>query len=113
MPESHKPDHGEGAEPQHWFEGWCTLTRTVDHPLSLTTAYPSTFHNGESTKSTLFPSSRVLYRADVADWASLRIGDSTPKPLTGFFDIVTFQCYRVKTDIASRSFRGSNRRLAT
>ena len=31
--------------------------------------YPSTFHNGESTKSTLLPSRRVLNRADVADWA--------------------------------------------
>ena len=31
--------------------------------------YPSTFHNGESTKSTLLPSKRVLNRADVADWA--------------------------------------------
>ena len=31
--------------------------------------YPSTFHNGESTKLTLLPSRRVLNRADVADWA--------------------------------------------
>ena len=32
-------------------------------------SYPSTFHNGESTKLTLLPSRRVLNRADVADWA--------------------------------------------
>ena len=32
-------------------------------------AYPSTFHNGESTKSTLLPSKHVLNGSDVADWA--------------------------------------------
>ena len=31
--------------------------------------YPSTFHNGESAKSTLLPSKRVLNGSDVADWA--------------------------------------------
>ena len=34
-----------------------------------TPVYPSTFHNGESTKSTLLPSKRVLHGSDVADWA--------------------------------------------
>ena len=45
--------------------------------LSAPPAYPSTFHNGESTKLALLPSRRVLNRADVADWVSLRIGDSS------------------------------------
>ena len=37
------------------------------------TFYPSTFHNGESAKSSLLPSRRVLNRADVAALFSTRL----------------------------------------
>ena len=48
-----------------------------DAPDCITESSSTTDHNGESAKSTLLPSRRVLNRADVADWASRRIGDSS------------------------------------
>ena len=48
----------------------CTFcTQSIYIRCSTLHSYPSTFHNGESTKSTLLPSRRVLNGSDVAYWA--------------------------------------------